>query len=177
MANSSQTMTRRFKIILFCYISAVLSIPVTAFILYTKPRLDFSKKVDAGLGVKALEDACLLYYDKYGELPLSEELTQGATLSTKETEGGLIDILYNPDQPKNSPYEISFLDFKDARSGKSGISESEEGVDFLDPWGNPYFMPLVSNPGTDKIWLKFLIWSSGPDGESGTDDDITSRDT
>lgn len=102
-------MTRRFKIILFCYISAVLSIPVTAFILYTKPRLDFSKKVDAGLGVKALEDACLLYYDKYGELPLSEELTQGATLSTKETEGGLIDILYNPGQPKTVPMRFHSL--------------------------------------------------------------------
>jgi len=39
----------------------------------------------------------------------------------------------------------------------------------LDPWGNPYQYqyPGTNNPDT------FDLWSCGPDGISGTDDDVT----
>src|ERR1035437_9683768 len=37
-----------------------------------------------------------------------------------------------------------------------------------DPWGNPYH---YTYPGTHGV--KFDIWSSGPDGQDGTADDIT----
>ena len=38
-----------------------------------------------------------------------------------------------------------------------------------DPWGNPY---QYRCPGQDN--RKYDIWSSGPDGQDGTDDDICS---
>ncbi len=40
----------------------------------------------------------------------------------------------------------------------------------LDPWGNEY---LYQYPGE---YAKFDIWSYGPDGEDGTDDDIYNSD-
>ena len=41
-------------------------------------------------------------------------------------------------------------------------------VDFLDPWGNEYQYRF---PGT-KNQGSYDVWSSGPDGQSGTADDI-----
>lgn len=42
-------------------------------------------------------------------------------------------------------------------------------MDLSDPWGHPYHYvyPGVHNKGG------FDLWSSGPDGQDGTDDDIT----
>jgi len=37
----------------------------------------------------------------------------------------------------------------------------------LDPWGNPYQYKVPGNHGMD-----FDVWSFGPDGQDGTDDDI-----
>ena len=39
----------------------------------------------------------------------------------------------------------------------------------LDPWGNPY---EYESPGTRSA-AGYDLWSVGPDGEDGTDDDIT----
>ncbi|MHC5020145.1 MAG: type II secretion system major pseudopilin GspG [Planctomycetota bacterium] len=43
----------------------------------------------------------------------------------------------------------------------------------LDPWGNPY---SYESPGANSP-ESFDLWSSGPDGQSGTQDDITSWGT
>lgn len=40
--------------------------------------------------------------------------------------------------------------------------------DLKDPWGNPYRYALADRAG--RPWLR--IWSMGPDGETGTKDDI-----
>jgi len=44
----------------------------------------------------------------------------------------------------------------------------ETNKEFLDPWDNPY---NYSSKGT-KNQGGFDVWSSGPDGQNGTDDDI-----
>lgn len=38
-----------------------------------------------------------------------------------------------------------------------------------DPWGNPYNY----TPATDARKSNYEVWSSGPDGSSGTEDDVT----
>jgi general secretion pathway protein G len=38
----------------------------------------------------------------------------------------------------------------------------------MDPWGNPYQYELLSA-------TEYHIWSFGPDGQSGTDDDISNK--
>lgn len=42
-----------------------------------------------------------------------------------------------------------------------------------DPWGNPYNY----TPATDALKADYQIWSSGPDGVSGNEDDVTSTST
>ena len=42
-----------------------------------------------------------------------------------------------------------------------------------DPWGNPYQYA----PQGKKNVGKFDLWSNGPDGKSGTDDDIGNWDS
>tara|TARA_R110001592_G_scaffold67386_3_gene206688 strand:+ start:1221 stop:1616 length:396 start_codon:yes stop_codon:yes gene_type:complete len=39
-----------------------------------------------------------------------------------------------------------------------------------DPWGNPYNY----TPATDAIKADYVVWSSGPDGVPGNEDDVTS---
>lgn len=39
-----------------------------------------------------------------------------------------------------------------------------------DPWGNPYNY----KPATDPKLADYEVWSSGPDGVPGTEDDVTS---
>lgn len=43
----------------------------------------------------------------------------------------------------------------------------------VDPWGNPY---SYQSPGANAP-ESFDLWSSGPDGQAGNDDDITSWGT
>lgn len=39
-----------------------------------------------------------------------------------------------------------------------------------DPWGNPY----IYTPATDPLKADFEVFSAGPDGIPGTEDDVTS---
>ena len=50
----------------------------------------------------------------------------------------------------------------------SGDDPYMEPDELLDPWDNPY---NYANPGTRNS-RRFDVWSNGPDGESGTADDV-----
>ena len=57
----------------------------------------------------------------------------------------------------------------------------DDPPELLDPWGEPYRFRLnadgwVSDPrdGGERLGLHILVWSTGPDGENGTNDDIFS---
>ncbi len=41
-----------------------------------------------------------------------------------------------------------------------------------DPWNNPIQYELVDNPGDLGLAVPYKLWSYGPDGQDGTDDDI-----
>lgn len=63
-----------------------------------------------------------------------------------------------------------------APSGASGrwAGPYLEAENLIDPWGNPYqyrYGPGTKNSGRPDIW------SNGPDGQSGTSDDITNWDS
>lgn len=51
----------------------------------------------------------------------------------------------------------------------------------FDPWGREYMIAVdydgsgtVKGPGGEEVKAGVIIWSVGPDGESGTEDDIRS---
>ena len=138
-------------------------------------------------GLIALEEACSLYFDRYDSLPLSEGTDGDTTVTTDDSETGIITaVLFHPDAPEISPYLTKFLEFREAKNGKNGILKTAQGYSMIDPWGNPYFIRLdhdynqsITHPGTGEIHHKrFLIWSPGPDGKTGnpetSKDDISS---
>ena len=133
-------------------------------------------------GFRALHQATHLYYDRNAELPLSEDKTQDTTITTDASKNGFIYSLYPHDLPKDNNYHLYSLDFRMAEKGKSGLLKSPHGYDFVDPWGQPYWIRLDYDydgsitdeaTGVSHSSENFLIWSIGPDGKNGTADDIT----
>jgi general secretion pathway protein G len=45
-----------------------------------------------------------------------------------------------------------------------------------DPWGHEFHYEVVTATGGDTGGRKYKIWSDGPDGQSGTEDDIKNYD-
>ncbi|MCP4650190.1 MAG: hypothetical protein GY853_08955 [PVC group bacterium] len=61
-------------------------------------------------------------------------------------------------------------------SEEQGLKEIQtnfmgQPVLIIDPWGRPYNYRLDKNPNRNDMLIPH-VWSSGPDGVSGTDDDI-----
>ena len=54
--------------------------------------------------------------------------------------------------------------------GHAGVPRRQAAK--LDPWGNDYQYAAPGKHNTDG----FDVWSNGPDGQSGTDDDIGNWD-
>ena len=98
-----------------------------------------------------VESALNRYQDDIGHPPTAEE-------------GGLRALIRQPilkDPPAESKWKGPYLK---RRSGDSASQEAD-----LDPWGHRLnYKPLPSSPGTP-----YRLWSSGPDGISGTPDDIS----
>jgi|WetSurMetagenome_2_1015567.scaffolds.fasta_scaffold230219_2 general secretion pathway protein G len=103
-------------------------------------------RVDATIAkVRSIGQALDAYNMNIGHYPTIEE-------------GGLRALLYRPD----------FAD-KDAISNWRGPYLTEEG---RDGWGNKFNYQLA-NPGSpESQQTPYLLWSNGPDGKEGTDDDV-----
>jgi hypothetical protein len=103
-----------------------------------------------------VEGALNRYQDDIGHPPTAEE-------------GGLRALVRQPllkDQPLESKWKGPYLN---RRPDGPGRPEWQEGEVPLDPWGHRLnYKPLPSPSGTP-----YRLWSSGPDGISGTPDDIS----
>jgi hypothetical protein len=106
-----------------------------------------------------VEGALNRYQDDVGHPPTAEE-------------GGIRALVRQPtlkDQPAESKWKWKgpYLNYR--RPGGSGRPDSQEVEVPLDPWGHRLnYKPLPSSSGTP-----YRLWSSGPDGISGTPDDVS----
>lgn len=87
-----------------------------------------------------------------------------------ETEQGLVALVESPSESKET---------KGAKSGASSNSGAKWDGPYVakssipkDPWGNEYQYEFPPTHGKDKSAPN--IWSLGPDGEDGSEDDIVS---
>lgn len=76
-----------------------------------------------------------------------------------EEEGGLEALIVQP---------AAADDGAAADRWRGPYAKSEQ---LVDAWGNP-FTYEPAEPGLDDAGAEYRLWSNGPDGESGTDDDI-----
>jgi hypothetical protein len=69
----------------------------------------------------------------------------------------------------SSSWDLNTGKFTDRQTGGTYL-EGYKGGEYLDSWGRPF---LYRCDGGQHNKQQFDLWSAGPDGESGTDDDIT----
>jgi hypothetical protein len=128
--------------------------------------------------IRSFKDACDLYFDRYDILPSNGDIDTDQTITTGDPDDIFLNSCLMGMTSERNRYRTSFLD-----SGKSSYEEIRSfkkevnGWVFLDPWGNPFFVRFdydgdgeITDPATGKIHKKKgqLIWSSGPDGKTGT---------
>jgi hypothetical protein len=111
---------------------------------------------EARRALSEVEGALNRYQDDIGHPPTAEE-------------GGLRALVRQPtlkDQPLESKWKGPYLN---RRTGEYGRPASQQADVPLDPWGHRLnYKPLPSSSGTP-----YRLWSSGPDGISGTLDDLS----
>ena len=111
---------------------------------------------EARRALSEVERALNRYQDDIGHPPTAEE-------------GGLRALIRQPtlkDQPPESKWKGPYLNRGPGDPGRPASQETEVP---LDPWGHRLnYKPLPSLSGTP-----YRLWSSGPDGISGTPDDIS----
>jgi hypothetical protein len=115
---------------------------------------------EARRALSEVESALNRYQDDIGHPPTAEE-------------GGLRALIRQPilkDQPPESKWKGPYLN-RGPGGGDPGPGRpaSQEVKVLLDPWGHRLnYRPMPSSSGTP-----YRLWSSGPDGISGTPDDIS----
>jgi len=123
-------------------------------------------------GVLAVSAACVCGGVVWFVYPATQEARQGAAVDVAKTQIGLFeDALqaYRLDLGEYPTTEQGLMalcfrsaDLADQTKWRGPYVEQDIP---LDPWGNGYQYELLG-PGT------FRIWSAGPDGVFGTDDDL-----
>ncbi len=135
-----------------------------------------------------LTTACEDYYEEYQQLPLgsitnSDSAQITTTPSTSPQVGSpFMAALLGLKSAEEENYKLtSFFYCKMAKEQKDGLHRIENAAELFDPWGNPYHLVLnydydqeLREPlaiGNDILYdRKVLIWSTGPDGKSGSDE-------
>jgi len=133
--------------------------------------------------IQASED----FYFEYQQLPLGSTTNIDAVQLTigKGSKTVMTALCSTVSAADESYKERNLFVFREAVNGKNGLVRNEEGTyaELFDPWGSPYHVLFnydyddeLRDPFTGKIIKnqKVLIWSPGPDGKSGTADDICS---
>lgn len=149
-------------------IGALLLIAVAGIVIVGKVSTSKLQNLEAERTCVELRIAITNFQVEYRQLPQvpGAEGKDLQVLTTGDT--GLISILSG-----ENPHKIVYI----APNGVNGA--------LLDPWSNPYHVALdydadgsVQGPTSENptehqaVSRSALVWSSGPDGEPGTRDDI-----
>lgn len=102
-----------------------------------------------------------LFFDNINLTPGSKHKSARAFVSSSFAEEYYSDVGEFPE---------SLLELKENLNNKVGWNGPylEDSIKFIDPWGNPY---NYQSP-RKKAQGGYDLWSNGPDGDSGTADDI-----
>ncbi len=107
-------------------------------------------------------------------IPTMAGRSQQAKVTAAKSDISSIEMALDSFEVDNGFYPKSLNDLNDQPANAPGWKGPylKKGVP-PDPWGNPY---VYDNPGKHSNGSPDLM-SAGPDGRSGTDDDLTSWDT
>lgn len=123
------------------------------------------------------------FYTEYRSFPQLEDVVEGEDW-TGEMPPKLAAALIADDTDLN-PRGILFFGLGSAKETQNAAPRLQDEFQVFDPWGNPFHLSMdtdrdnkVAVPdlagGEKEIEAWVAVWSCGPDGTSGTADDITS---
>lgn len=133
----------------------------------------------------SIESATNGFFEDYGSMPM--EGTTDTIIQTDSSPEVLHTLLGSGGSRGLNSRQVKYLQLKSGTDGRNGLSFRPDGtlIGCFDRWGNPLHVAfdLDSNetltvPGHtgSPVTLKgrrVAVWSDGPDGKSGTRDDIT----
>lgn len=126
----------------------------------------------------AIEEAVNNYLTEYGSMPYHG--TVDTTILTS-TDTDLLDVLLGLEDDMNKR-SINFISVREGKENKNGLIYAKDGhsvVGLFDPWESGYNVRLdldsdkkIEVHGESLNNRRVAVWSSGPDGVSGTKDDV-----
>lgn len=146
-----------------------------------------NRSVQAYSDMRILISAASRFNREYRLWPVSDPPAKGdARFGTRNANSVVMNILQGIDQVGNEQHRVnpSQIDFiEEVSEGAANLRFNARG-EVVDPWGSPYEMVFDSNYDSictvenntygPVIGEGFIIWSSGPDRKSETDDDVCS---
>jgi prepilin-type N-terminal cleavage/methylation domain-containing protein len=138
-----------------------------------------ARKANARSAVDQIATAWTAYYVDYKHFP---DVGPGSSFKLKEMNEDAVHILHGnydlSEYPNHTHYQeknprgTAYMEFHEAHTGG-----------FNDPWGNMYQLALDEEPydnevnaAGESLKRNVAVWSMGPDGTSGTADDVRSWD-
>jgi hypothetical protein len=169
------------------YITTVgITLLAAAGFLAGNAAIEKARTINATAAALSIQSSITSFHAEFGVWP-AEGNTDAQFITDKNLE--LLQVLLGTDSPlteKLNPDAIQFLVLKEGKNNKGGIIYQADGTTpqgIYDPWGAPYQIVIdldfndeiqVPSPtGTTTLTgQNVAVWSNGPDGKSGTKDDV-----
>jgi hypothetical protein len=169
------------------YITTVgITLLAAAGFLAGNAAIEKARTITATAAALSIQSSITSFHAQFGVWP-AEGNTDAQFTTDKNLE--LLQVLLGTDSPltqKLNPDAIQFLVIKEGKNNKGGIIYQADGTTpqgIYDPWGAPYQIVIdldfndeiqVPSPtGTTTLTgQNVAVWSNGPDGKSGTKDDV-----
>ncbi len=179
-----------FTLIELLTVVAIIGILAALIFPAIKKSLEKAEVARAHTEVKGIETAWRTYFNEYGKWPCSSTSPYpclsgaGAQNCPEDGPGIIFDHAFvslmqgrTTDDPpyifsQDNPKGIAFLNIS---------PKSIQGGNYADTWGRPYRMKfdlnynnVVDTNTTVGVTNTVMVWSYGPDGRDGTNDDVRS---
>ncbi len=169
-----------FTLVELLVVIAIIAILAAAGFSAGNAAVQKARKVTTLASATAIESAVNNFFTEYGSMPVSGDADK--TVKTDAGEGvTMLNTLLGNDAT-NNPRAIKFLNAKEGKNKKNGLSFNGDAVDGLyDSWGGPLNVRLdldydekiaVAPKGGGNATLngrRVAVWSDGADGfETGT---------
>lgn len=173
-----------FTLIELLVVIAIIAILAAILLPAMNAAFRKAEKAQAQTEIRSIETAVKAYYNEYSRYPngngLAADFQYGALSGDDVNNRQLMNTLRSINAQGNVDYSnnmrrIAFLEVSESSLSTVG--------DFIDPWTNQYEITVDSgfdnncnnvpiyNAVTNK---SVVVWSQGPDGEEGNNDDVKS---
>ncbi|MEO0415354.1 MAG: hypothetical protein AAF226_10425 [Verrucomicrobiota bacterium] len=173
---------KKALLIVGCVIAVLLLIGILVMPIGAKTAIEAAKTAAAKTDANNLRVSVLSFLAEYRSFPFEVEPEKQI-----KSEPYLMNILMATKASEENPREIVFYSGRPARveagAPVHGVhSDGADNYSLYDPWGSLFRVVFdsdddnrIAHPFSGaSIGARVLVWSPGPDGIDGTDDDVKS---